>query len=118
MDNIIKMLRAPGAEWIQESWVPKVGDRTDKGFILGWHNSFIFLADDMPHAYSKEDLLYLPSIEDYLGMVEGNIQSVLNALTMFNLYHAHSTYTTWETLMLGFVQHKVQSLKWNGEGWR
>ena len=136
MENHVKMLRAPGAEWIQKAWAPKVGDRTDKGFITGIHipGATCLIRDESGwvNLYSIKSVLWLPSIGDYLGMVEGDLEDVVRKFKEFttpdlarfcnidieNHFHYLKQLKTWPELMLAFVQHECKGLKWDGEGWR
>ena len=132
MENYVKMLRAPGAEWIQEAWVPKVGDRTDKGFVVSkvytetGNLRFLSVKDyhEPKNNYYILDLLYLPSIEDYLGMVDKKDYAICQAVFELSDFirdrfvYCSERFKTWPELIFTFVQHKVKRLSWDGEGWR
>ena len=118
MENYVKMLRAPGAEWIQLRWKKLPGDRfLCRGGI--YIRNYGYLQDPC----LNHDCLYLPSIEDYMGMVEGNLHEQRAKFFLWSIQTAPSMeyiyqFKTWPELMLAFVQHEIKSLSWDGEGWR
>ena len=126
MENYVKMLRAPGADWIQEAWVPKVGHRTDRGFIIGIHipGSTCLIRDESEwvNLYSIKSVLWLPSIEDLLGMVDWDNEERyatlfrLDGKFAINLGRSRVFYgLSWAECWLQVVQHIVKSLSWDGE---
>ena len=130
MENIIKMRLAmkdsPEGDWIQEAWVPKGGDGTDKGLItaisIRGHIGTV-LNNYGYHTCKIDKYLWLPSVEDYLGMVDWEDDLSCENLTAIGdvlsySYDYFKQFKTWPELMLAFVQHEIKSLSWDGEGWR
>ena len=140
MENYVKMLRAPGAEWIQKAWVPKVGDAYyilptafTKEYWPKAENKIghirtallcTFLGCEYCYWKAPDAVLWLPRVEDYLGM--GNVTVEKLFLFCYNL-HSQRYYkngyieqfqSSWPELMLAFVQHEIKSSPWDGEGWR
>lgn len=129
MTDFAKMLRAPGAEWIQERWKPKVGDETNEGVIVGYDQprKMFYLNFNQPineFLFYKMQLIWLPTIEDLLGMVEGNLHTQRAQFFLFTAcIHGSEeakyiwSFTTWSELILAFVQWEVKGLKWTGKEW-
>ena len=111
MENYVKMLRAPGAEWIQEAC---------KRLYEANHFKGKAHIHEQPY---KEMSWYEPSIEDYLGMVDwDSIGCDVIGLRFHHIgrwAYKHLDYTfyfkTEPELILAFVQHKVKRLSWDGE---
>ncbi|GAG32080.1 unnamed protein product, partial [marine sediment metagenome] len=108
MDKHIEMLHAKGAEWIQE--IRK--GRLQKG---DWYR------------YGDEIFTWLPSIEDYLGMLgyqtADGLHLVVGMLFVFcdpaqfalDNWESHERYLeyfqTWPELVLAFIQWEKKSFK-------
>ena len=130
MDNIIKMRLAmkdsPEGDWIQEAWVPKMGDRTKEGLILKVYPGHLYIVSlHRRYNVSKEHVLWLPSIEDCLGMVDWDNEERyatlfrLDGKFAINLGRSRVFYgLSWAECWLQVVQHIVKSLSWDREGWR
>ena len=151
MDNSVKMRLAmkdsPEGDWIQDLWVPKVGDAY---YILPtaftreyWPKAenkighikttlmCAFLGCEYCYWEAPDAVLYLPSIEDYLGMLPSPVENIAEILMDIEewlsqeygdsfafIHYSKIPFKTWPELILAFVQHKVKSLSWDGEGWR
>ena len=136
-DTYTKMLRAKGAEDIQKEHEWKIGDKTDKGVIVmlypesGKPNYTVLTSEA---TWLINDLLWLPSIEDLLGMVEPIFCRIVPTLSeaLDELYGAfysfcfdNKTIEQWpyghkvsnQELWLAFIQHELKGLEWNGEEW-
>ena len=139
-EQYIKMLRAKGAEWIQEGYKWKDGDwyladYTDTGWINGIerrlfsvHNfgdeTLKELRNTEPRdgKTGKVKIFYLPSIEDLLGMMRkedsylddyelvGDFYEFLVKILAYN-------FESMTELWFAFIQHELKGLKWDGEEW-
>jgi hypothetical protein len=140
MDNFARMLRS--APEIQEAWVPKDGDVTDKGVFVGYcvpfgpatsPKEFLKVKKFPEHKFEgcgtshfKKDILWIPTSDDLLGMVEGkpeiseSIKDSHLTTLLFNLYKfsLKEKYDYIKDLLLAFVMHEKFGKRWTGEGWR
>jgi len=127
-DNHKKMSDHP---LIQDGWVPKVGDWTDKGLIydiiMGGTSLPLYRVAFDTNAvisYYKSDLTRLPSQRDLQGMVisKTSDQPVFDLIVDFDEWffyvdRASTSGRTMQELWLAFVMHKKHSLRWTGERW-
>ena len=116
--NHVKMLRAPGADGIQKEWVPKVGD------VYYDEGEWTVCVSPIGVRYLIDygaDILWLPRIEDYMGMCRNKDP---HTLSYDIAYFAEAekvrcmSYETWSEFMLAFVQHECKGLSWDGNIWR
>ena len=131
MDTYTKMLRAKGAEWIQEGHEWKVGDRTDKGIVIECYTTELLIPmckvstdvyGDTSKRVKQFNLLWLPSIEDLLRMVD--FDSISPRIWVSE--NIHTVYVggdrtfngnNWQECFLQLIQHELKDLKWSGEEW-
>jgi len=133
MDNYTKMCDCPE---IQDGWEPKVGDWTDKGVITLAVNHLIQTCSDGEYGYfqDKSYLIYRPSIEQLMGMVEVIKDKHHRLFRFFAFLHesyypttAHNPYIYFmnlfdsdeieQELWLAFVMHELHNLTWRNGKW-
>ncbi len=116
-DNFTKTVNN---KWIQDGWEPKVGDWTDRGLITGlrFRRKTLILCDiEITQAFDPKGLIWLPTIEQLMGMVEyKNKYSLLRDIKNFLTYKGTEKWS-WQELLLAFVMHKLHRLKRDGERW-
>jgi len=128
MDNYTKMCDCPE---IQDGWKKKLGDKTNKGIIVqflhGPNRSLLIKAKG--RFYSKDELIFKPTIEQLMGMViKGgcwfDLQCSGKNTWAFKLlplggdgkYIVQLCRTPEEALIQG-VMHELYNKKWSGERW-
>lgn len=129
-----KMLSAPGAEWIQKSHELKFGDTAEDSAGEIWVVRR-FLPDHDPACYKvagptsdmgcknfqRHSLIWLPTIEDLLGMCHAqwpwSLDHTPNGLYIFSfgsyVYHHQDE----KVAILQGIQAELKGLSWTGERW-
>ena len=125
--NHVKMLRAPGAEGIQDLLEIK------PGICVLWGEDsepeHFNLEDAL--AWTKEELrtdhgggLIIPSVGDYMGMVDWDLIKCVPTLfkldDRFIIVAGSWTFSgiAWVECWCLFVQHEVRGLSWDSNIWR
>uniref|UniRef100_A0A6M3XCK8 Uncharacterized protein n=1 Tax=viral metagenome TaxID=1070528 RepID=A0A6M3XCK8_9ZZZZ len=120
--NHVKMLRAPGAQWIQRTWKPKVGD-----IYCYEDGEKTICTNPIGVGYSRDygaGLLWLPSVGDYMGMVDWGLIKCVPKLfkcdDRFIIVTGSWTFSgiAWVECWCLFVQHECKGLSWDGNIWR
>jgi len=130
MDNYTKMCDCPE---MQNGWVPKIGDWTDKGLIVSISKRYIESRNLRPFPQlsiknqsvvnkDKDNVIYLPSIEQLMGMVwnkeeedPGHLMGRIGDFFYSDKYTGDPD--SMRELWLAFVMHECYDLKWSGTEW-
>jgi len=130
MKKYIEMLQAEGAKWIQGGWEPKTGDSTDQGFTVGTPPKILASVQIRDKSgwinqWPKSHLLWLPSIEDLLGMLGNEGYLLSEFLVDLEQFVRGSScpfemvlYKNIKSVILCFIQHELKGLHWKGWEWK
>ena len=127
MGTYIKMLRAKGAEWIQKKWMKADGDFYVEYWEITpgeWRRVSELLSMMPKHVPHWERTIWLPSIEDLLGMLKSDNYLIHELLIDINHFMLSPMcpfefilFDNFKETILAFIQHELKGLKWGGEEW-
>lgn len=136
--NYIKMCDCPE---IQDGWEPKIGDWTDKGVMvrilyqgidseIGFAGEYILNYGKGEFQVYYEEFIWLPTIEQLMGMVDKDEEFEGALIDFTNEFHPdgnHPDYCldddfnfifkSWQELCLAYIMRELHNKKWNGEKW-
>jgi hypothetical protein len=127
VDNYIKMCEKHPK--LREMWKPSIGDRYKSKFEPKYTlivQSLLFPSNDY-----KNELFWLPRIEDLIGMVDWEELKTHSQMEYFNnfknryckemnwsLITFSEIFNTWDKVWLAFVSNELWNLKWDGNEWK
>ena len=125
LEGYLKMLRAPGAECLQELWVPDLGDSVSgvNGIKLHINTSLYSIAKNrytwLPTQGQLQDIIGYPSPHEILRHFYNGIYSVDEHRhdMLRNVDKYWYSFSTMEQLWLAFVMQEKFNKTWTGEEW-